>query len=155
MFVLETKFIPNPAGIANLLESPTGTLGLWLQSRAEAVEQVARAKCPVRSGALRDSISAEVVVGPPLTANVTAGGPNAPYASFVHDGTEEHWIEPSSANVLAFPAAKRATRGKRKGQPLKSGAQTIVFSAYADHPGNAANPFLSESLTAVMGVLQL
>lgn len=155
MFVLETKFIPNPAGIANLLESPTGTLGMWTQSRAEAVEQVAKARCPSKTGALRDSIRAEIVMGPPIQAQVTAGGEDAPYAAYVHDGTEPHWIEPNTAQVLRFPTAKLATRGKNKGKPLKSGAQTFVFSAYADHPGTQANPFLSDALVDVMGVLQL
>jgi hypothetical protein len=57
---------------------------------------------------------------------ITAGGPRAPYAVFVHEGTRPHIIRVRSAKVL--------TDGVR------------FFGPQVRHPGTRAQPFLTQAL---------
>lgn len=117
---ITTTFIPNPAGIASLLQSPVGTLGMWLQRKTNEVELVARAECPKDSGALTSSHESRVI-GPPLIGQVSAGGDNAPYAVYVHEGTKGPYdIVAKNSPVLVFPSRR-------------TGA--IVFTPRVSHPG--------------------
>lgn len=127
---MPTTFIPNPAGLLHALQSPTGTVGLWVARKTAEVASVARALAPVSTGELRDSIHPEVHAAP-LRGEVRA---DAPYSLFVHEGTSPHVIEPNQANVLRFP----------------SRAGEIVFAPRVDHPGTRPRPFLSEALAAVI-----
>lgn len=54
-----------------------------------------------------------------------------PYAIFVHEGTAPHLIVPVNAKVLRFEAGGG-----------------VVFAARVQHPGTAANPFLTRALEA-------
>jgi hypothetical protein len=83
------KFIPNPAGIAQLLQSPTGDIGIFFALLTEEVESLAESYCPEDTGDLSTSISGSVIT-PPLRGEVKAGGDSAPYVMSVHEGTQPH-----------------------------------------------------------------
>ena len=126
-------FIPNAAGLAQLLQSPTGAVGKYIYLLTEATEQDARTLCPYDSGELQDSIESRVTT-PPLRGEVSAGGPSAPYAVAVHEGTRPHEITPKSASILVFPTS----------------AGTMVYTPRVSHPGTTAQPFLWDALKAVI-----
>jgi len=128
------KFIPNPAGLAQLLQSPTGAVGKYIYLLTEETEMVARTLCPYDSGNLQDSIESKVTT-PPLRGEVSAGGPTAPYAVAVHEGTAPHEITAKNSPVLVFP----------------SSAGTMVYTPRVSHPGTAAQPFLWDALKDVIG----
>lgn len=87
-------------------------------------------KAPVRTGALRASI----------TKNVRAGeaevGPTMPYAVYVEYGTRPHVIRPVYARALRF---------KVEGE--------IVFSMVVHHPGTRPQPFVRETASEVVMML--
>lgn len=89
---------------------------------ADKIVQYAKEEAPVRTGRMRDSITATVSG---LEARVS---PNVPYFGFVEFGTQPHMIEPVYARVLRFEVM---------GQ--------VVFSAYAWHTGTKANPFMERA----------
>lgn len=128
-------FTPQPAGLAQLLNSPTGQIGVFTLKLGNEVAAVGRALAPRVTGELARSIRVyPIQLGVNPSAYVEA---NAPYALFVHEGTGPHPIDPVNARVLRFPA--------------KSGF--IVFTPHVDHPGTAAQPFLRDALVAVIGGL--
>lgn len=83
-------------------------------------------RTPVRTGRLRAGNTSEVDA--PTAFRCEGRMVNATsYALDVHQGTRPHRIEPVHAQVLRFQV----------------GGET-VFSAYVNHPGTAARPFLAE-----------
>ena len=63
---------------------------------------LAKALCPVATGALRDSIK---ITRPSNTSTqLSAGGPQAPYAAYVHDGTSR--MQPRPFLLQAITAEK-------------------------------------------------
>lgn len=128
-------FTPNPAGLTQLLHSPTGDVARWVFATAQAVASLAKANAPKVTGALANSITVTpTMVGGTPVAYVDA---NAPYAGFVHEGTGPHPIDPVNARVLRFPS--------------KSGV--IVFTPHVEHPGTRAQPFLTDALSTVIRAL--
>jgi hypothetical protein len=127
------KFIPNPAGIAQLLQSPTGDIGIFFALLTEEVESLAESYCPEDTGDLSTSISGSVIT-PPLRGEVKAGGDSAPYVMSVHEGTQPHEITPKTAQYLQFP----------------NQAGEMVYAKRVFHPGTKANPFLWEALRDVI-----
>ena len=93
---------------------PAGVIGDARQRLAkgfgamvEALGKSAQQTAPVRTGALRDSVS--VAYGGPLTGKVAYG---APYASFLHEGTGIYGprgqmiiIRPKNKKALFWPGA--------------------------------------------------
>jgi hypothetical protein len=130
LLLMPMTFIPNPAGLLRLLQSPTGSVGRWVARKTVEVSEAAQRLAPVSTGELRSSIYPVVHAGP-LRGEVIAG---APYSLFVHEGTRPHTIEPNQANVLRFP----------------SKAGEIVFARQVDHPGTRSRPFLSDALALVI-----
>ena len=88
----------------------------------------AREIAPRRTGRLVSSISADGVrrAGPwHLSSGVTVG---VPYAAPVHEGARPHLIRPRFARALRFEVGGR-----------------VVFAQLVHHPGNRANPFLTNA----------
>lgn len=84
---------------------------------------------PVDTGRLRASLRMEFRRTYTLRPMVTIGT-DVNYASYVHDGTRPHRIEPRSAGgVLRFQMGGRT-----------------VYARYVNHPGTRARPFLDRAL---------
>ncbi|MCJ7423557.1 HK97 gp10 family phage protein [Candidatus Bathyarchaeota archaeon] len=83
-------------------------------------------KAPVRTGALRASIT--------KTVSATKGSvePTVPYAVYVSEGTRPHEIRPVNASCLAFN-----TLGG------------FVFTRLVRHPGTRPNPYIAEAFAIV------
>lgn len=122
----------------------------WLQRQLSEVASTAFHNCPVSTpqpihpmssapqrqpGRLQHSINTRIEGSfPKLTGRVVA---NAPYAYFVHEGTNPHPIFPKRpAYALAF-------------WQESAGAFQVRSSVF--HPGTEAQPFLRNALDAVMG----
>jgi len=128
-------FIPNPAGLAELLQSPTGAVGIYISALTKSVEELAQATCPTVSGSLRDSIQS-IVTSPPIRGEVRAGGDSAPYVLAVHEGSLPHEILPVNAPMLVFP--DRVTG-------------VLQYRLRVWHPGTKyPQPFLWDSLKTVI-----
>lgn len=77
-----------------------------------------------------------------VSGSVQAGGPSAPYARFVHEGTKRHVIRARSSNpsgLLSFNGTNELT-----GQ--------VVRVPAVDHPGGQAKPFLVVAARRVVSV---
>lgn len=98
--------------------------------RKSAFDIEARAKslAPVDTGNLKNTIKTDIA-GDGLSAEVTA---NADYAAHVEYGTRPHVIRPKNASMLAF----------------KIGGVT-VFAKEVNHPGTAAQPFMTPAAEQV------
>jgi HK97 gp10 family phage protein len=86
------EFIPDPPGLAQLLEGSDGPLARWLLETAITGETNAKKLCPVDTGRLRASITHEVGKdGKGLYGKV---GTNVDYAPYVELGTSSHAPQP-------------------------------------------------------------
>src|SRR5687768_7984981 len=97
------------------------------------VSATAKTLAPVRTGALKASIHPDPVrrTGPwRIESGVSA---DAPYAAPVHEGARPHVIRPRNARALRFEVGGR-----------------VVFARRVNHPGNRANPFLSNAAHRVV-----
>jgi len=94
----------------------------WTSELRSAVLERVRAEAPVRSGALRESLTVEVVNPPPF-ARIAVSSP-LPYLPYVIAGTQPHEIWPVHARALHW-----------------TGAGGDVFAAHVAHPGTRPNPF--------------
>lgn len=102
-----------------------------LDARSARVLTAARQQVGVRSGVLLASLRREF--GPDGTwVDVVAGVDGlTPYTGYHLFGTEPHIIRPRRRKALRFVAGGG-----------------VVFAAKVSHPGTAANPFLTNALTA-------
>jgi hypothetical protein len=121
---------------AGLIEQMQPILRRSHASLTRRIATQARADVPVRTGALGRSIGedAQHFSGPlHISGGVHAGGAQADYALYVHEGTRRHVIRPRNpGGVLAFP----------------SGGRT-VFARSVNHPGTRARPFLRNAAERV------
>ena len=124
------KYLPNPVGLTQTLQSPSGVVGLYMVTLATAASSKAKQNAPYKTGELRGSIGYRIS-GPPLSVEVYA---DAPHALAVHEGTAPHVITPNTARILAFP--------------VKGGGK--VFTSRVNHPGTKANPFLLDAVESVV-----
>lgn len=100
----------------------------------ERIVANARRRCPVRTGALRDSIGHRTTVsGSQVRLTVFA---DRSYARFVHEGTRPHVIRPRLARALSFDWPRAGGR---------------VFFAQVNHPGTRASRFLAEAVDEELG----
>lgn len=99
-----------------------GRISQVVRKTAFDIEAHAKAIAPVDTGNLKNTISTDIA-GDGLSAEVTA---NADYAAHVEYGTRPHVIRPRNASMLAF----------------KVGGVT-VFAKEVNHPGTAAQPFMT------------
>lgn len=126
------SFIPNPAGMFELLESPIGAVGRHTHRLGEKLLAEAVRRCPVgKTSKLRDGLR----IREEGTRRVLVS--DQPYAEFVVRGTRAHTIEPRNASVLAF-----ATGGGYGG--------SVVFATRVDHPGTKPDNFATDALEATM-----
>lgn len=95
----------------------------------------AKRDCPKRNGTL-----ARTIVRRPefsetrFTVRVLAGGRDAPYGLFVHEGTQPHGIVAVNADALRFF------------WPDGGNGPGIYFFASVNHPGTQPHPFLRKNL---------
>jgi hypothetical protein len=102
-------------------EAPEVFDELLVQS-GDLIAKTMKEKAPVKSGFLRESITARKGQGQ------VEVGPTAKYAPFVEFGTKPHIIEPVSASVLAFEIDG-----------------TTVFAKRVMHPGFSGRFFVRET----------
>ena len=93
-----------------------------LKNTVLEIEKEAKKKCPVDTGRLRNSITAEIQS--PIEGQV---GTNVKYASAVEYGTKPHTIRPRKAKLLVW---------KDKDSKKFHSAKEVK------HPGTKAQPFL-------------
>lgn len=124
------RYIPIPG-----VEQEAATLAVPQMDRlGERIVGNAKRRCPVRTGALRESIGHRTTLG--TNKVVLTVFANRPYARFVHEGTRPHIIRPRRAKALSFfwPKAGRQ-----------------VFFAHVNHPGTRANAFLRDAVDEELG----
>jgi HK97 gp10 family phage protein len=129
--------------LANDLESASGQ-GIMasaqqiLQQSAQRVQAAAQSMAPVKSGALRESIS--IGYPDPLTAVI---GPHVPYAVYQEYGTGSRG---------EFPGTPYKILPKRPGGVLvfKIGNRTI-YARSVTHPGVRPHPFMRPAFRQAMG----
>jgi phage gpG-like protein len=118
--------------LRRLQTSEHGDVARDLRRRALRVQNAARARCPVDTGRLRNSITHEL--GRDTRGLFVRVGTNVEYALYVEMGTRPHEIRPRNA---------RALRWKDAGAPGGYRFATVV-----NHPGTRARPFLRPALAA-------
>ena len=114
----------------------TPLLRTRLASIQRQIANQARADVPVLTGNLGRTIRERSITQPaPLIVEggVDAGGRDAPYAPFVHQGTRPHVIMPRNARALRFEVGGRT-----------------VFARRVNHPGTRARPFLKNAADRVI-----
>lgn len=108
-------------------------------------------KLPPTFGRMTNTISIEIAVG---------SGTQTPYLGYVIGGTRPHRIYPKGAHYRAagMKVSKKTGRAYRSKQKVTTHALRfaygggIVFRAYVNHPGTAANDFINRGL--VIGFAQ-
>lgn len=112
------------------------------RSLTRRIANQARVDVPVKTGNLGRSIREDdqLMVGPfVVTGGVSAGGLEADYALYVHEGTRPHMIFPRRpGGTLAFEVDGRT-----------------VFARSVHHPGTRARPFLRNAATRVAAQLNV
>lgn len=108
-----TSFVWNGANLAAQLEA---AIEQGMEEQAEAMKQAAQGFAPVRTGALRDSITATVESIPNGARIVLAAG--VPYAIFVEQGTSR-----MSAQPFIRPAVDQ--EGPRLGERIRAAVASI------------------------------
>lgn len=106
----------------------TARVSQAVRKSAFDIEARAKSLAPVDTGNLKGSITTDIA-SDGLSAEVTA---NADYAAPVEYGTRPHVIRPKNASMLAF----------------KIGGVT-VFAKKVNHPGTAAQPFMTPAAEQV------
>lgn len=129
------------AALQRIIASPDGPVARHMMVVGDMVKDRARARAGVssppqrvtRGGGsqhLRDAIVKRLVPeADGVEVHVIA---EVPHARFHHDGTDPHVIEPVHAKALRFTVG---------------GA--VVFAVKVNHPGTAANPFLTDAAAEV------
>lgn len=110
-----------------------GRMDLFAKGFVSTVSAVAKGLAPVRSGALKASIHPDAVrrSGPwAIESGISA---DAPYSAPVHQGARPHVIRPRHARALRFEIEGR-----------------VVFAQRVNHPGQRAQPFLSNAVHRVV-----
>jgi hypothetical protein len=130
------SLIIDGARMAEILRSPTGIVAQHLIARATIVQAAAKHQAPRRTGCLAETIVKRAVEEDPVGLSIRIVSDTTPcspsrtsYSYYVHEGTEPHQITAKPGGVLAF---------MWNGQ--------MVFVKSVQHPGQAANRFLSDNL---------
>lgn len=112
------------------LNSPSGTVGLWLRKQGRRLLAAARSQVGVRTGALRASLHMRHYRDP--RGQYIEVGSSLSYARLHHDGSKPHLIFPNKRQVLRF-----YSRGQ------------IVVTHMVRHPGTRPNRYLTDNLKAI------
>lgn len=125
------NFEKYPVPFNNLLKSPNGMVGRYLNDRGRELTALAKAQVGVDTGALRGSIRYKMKTSyGTLAVEVTAHDDKA---LMHHEGTRRHLIKPRRAKALRF---------KYNGR--------IVYRQVVNHPGTQPNKFLTDNLSKVI-----
>lgn len=128
-------FDPNEAGLSEQVQPIMKAKG---NSLLRQIANQARVDVPVRTGNLGRTIGVDPMTptGPfGASGGVYAGGPQAPYAIPVHEGSKPHTIAARRAPMLSF-------------YWTKVGRHVKFFSV--NHPGTKARPFLRNAALRVI-----
>jgi hypothetical protein len=136
----EVVFIGLPAP---LIAAAVADLPAW-PVLGERMLQVSKDKCPVGknedgsdSGALKESMELRLEYGLDprimIGSTRTLGDSGVSALGVVEYDTDPHPIDPVNAQALRFTSGG-----------------TVVFAAHVDHPGTKAQPFVEESIRAVI-----
>lgn len=125
----------HPGAIQELLYSPTGAVGTFIQRLGMDIIARAKTNVPVKTGRLRDSIKVTLWPGPGNSIEISA---TAPYALAVHQGTKPHEIKGNP--MLKFPSKK-------------FGGKVIVVPKVQNR-GSKANPFLDKAMASAVRSLR-
>lgn len=127
-------FVPNPAGLAELLVGTHGPVALDLTRKALRVQSGARRRCPVDTGRLRSSIRWTIERDAKgLYAEV---GTEVEYAASVHNGHK--------AFVISVPAGAYAAN--RNTGFIVQGPTDLHI------PATQGKPFLRDALQDITGL---
>lgn len=125
------EFTPDAVGMSYVLRHPNGPVGEYIRQRTGTLYVLARFQVGVKTGALYQSISFNVVSGASgIVGTVTASDAKA---LMHHNGTRPHLIFPRNAQTLRF-----YSRGR------------IVYAKVVHHPGTKPNRFLTDNLPKVI-----
>lgn len=142
----KVRQVLDTAGLAQVLNSPTGATARILLDRGYKVQTIARRNCPVDSGRLRASVHVRLVrYGGILICEI---GTDLDYAIYVHEGTglfgpKHAVIRPTTAKVLVFTPRKGRT-----GKFIPGKNRTVVYARFVK--GSPARPFLRDALRVVL-----
>ena len=129
--------------VVTAMSQPGGMVWKWARQKSTRTGNTARRYCPVRTGALRSTITSfyDGSTRDQVKVGVSAGGPGAPYARFVIKGTG--W-PPGDRQIHAEPGQYfRIKEFGINGRPLVTRAIR----------GQDPNDFLSRALEEVMATL--
>ena len=132
------KLVVDGARMAELLRSPSGPVYRMLFARGEVVRQAAKAKAPVKSGCLRDSIVKRMEeraegLACRVVADTTPCSPKrTSYALFVEEGTRPHTIQGNPTLSFFWPTG-----------PDGPG---LYHFASVNHPGTKGIHFMRDAL---------
>jgi hypothetical protein len=124
-------------------------VGAALYQEAELTMKQCKEEANVKTGALRDSgyVKEPVIDGQKVGVEMGFGGPAAPYAKYVHDGTPPHDIVAKNKKVLAVSIR----HWKGTANPYGSGrlpclskdGNYVILGKRIHHPGYRGNPYLT------------
>lgn len=122
----------NRAGLAHVLQSPTGPTGVYLSRLGGYITRQAltltAARLQRHTGVYASSFrTTTLTVGGELRTRITNA---APYATYIEGGTRPHIIVPVRARMLVF----RNQQG------------TLVFAKKVNHPGTQPYRILTDAL---------
>ena len=99
-----------------------------------------------RSHNLERSIDGKVVSSDPLIGMVAAGGKNAPYGIYVHDGTPRHLIRVNPQGRMG-----KKPGSTRPGTLSFAVGGRMMFRREVMHPGTKEDPFLYNAANKLGG----
>jgi hypothetical protein len=129
--VARVLFVPDKAGQAEVLHSPSGPVGRHLLVLGNRLQRLARRDVGKKTGQLARSIGVQLV--PSSTGLMVRVGSSNKIAHLHHEGTRAHIIVPRHAQALVFRMNGR-----------------LVFAQRVKHPGTRANRYLSSNLVTVV-----
>jgi Bacteriophage HK97-gp10, putative tail-component len=132
------KVVWNEHEIHVLLTSEQGPVARDLVRRGQRVLNAARRRAPVNTGALRGSLTSELITV--SGAPAVRVGSNLPYAIYVHEGHGP--IVPVRAKILRWPAINNSGAGRRRYR----GGETAGYVFAHRVRAVAGRPFLLDAL---------
>jgi len=142
------------AAIQQMLTGSSGPVVQYVQDKTKKITDFAKLEAPARkagrdaagnslpSGDLKKmhEYTTPEVMGTDVVASVRA---YAPYAIYVHEGTNPHEIRPKAKKALAFTVpGGTVTRTTKTGKTSTKTVLGIVITLSVHHPGTKKNQWL-------------
>ena len=121
-----------PVRMHEFKTSPTQDIGKYLYRCATRLKRLSKNDAPIRSGALKKSITILRYNRGPVGPSIEVGA-TVPHAYYVHEGTQPHTIKALPGRVMGF---------KHNGR--------IIYARKVNHPGTKPNRYLSTHLYAAI-----